>query len=79
MITVRHAAERGAANLGWLDSRHTFSLADSDSVNLGSNPGPPATNRPYIVLYFKFRDRWNSLDISARKPRSLFDCSPSRR
>jgi redox-sensitive bicupin YhaK (pirin superfamily) len=26
MITLRPAAERGAENLGWLDSRHTFSF-----------------------------------------------------
>jgi hypothetical protein len=26
----------------------------SDSVNLGSNQGPPATNRPDIVSYFTF-------------------------
>jgi redox-sensitive bicupin YhaK (pirin superfamily) len=25
MITVRHAADRGTENLGWLDRRHTFS------------------------------------------------------
>ena len=28
MITVRKAADRGSVNLGWLDSKHTFSFGD---------------------------------------------------
>lgn len=28
MMTVRHAGERGLSNLGWLDSRHTFSFSE---------------------------------------------------
>lgn len=28
MITIRRAEERGLSNLGWLDSRHTFSFSD---------------------------------------------------
>jgi len=38
MIAVRHAAERGTVNLGWLDSRHTFSFGhyyDPDHMGFG--------------------------------------------
>ncbi len=33
MITIRHAQERGAANFGWLDSRHTFSFGEYHDPN----------------------------------------------
>lgn len=38
MITIRPAAERGVANFGWLDSRHTFSFGnyrDPEHVHFG--------------------------------------------
>jgi redox-sensitive bicupin YhaK (pirin superfamily) len=38
MIAVRHAAERGTVNLGWLDSQHTFSFGhyyDPDHMGFG--------------------------------------------
>src|ERR1700682_6102457 len=33
-------------------------IADSDSVNLGSNPGPPAIHLPDMTVYFQF-PRWH--------------------
>jgi quercetin 2,3-dioxygenase len=39
MIKVRHATERGTANFGWLDSRHTFSFGDYyDPKQMGFGP-----------------------------------------
>src|SRR5258706_2334022 len=39
MINVRLAAERGTANFGWLDSRHTFSFGDYyDPKEMGFGP-----------------------------------------
>ena len=39
MIAVRKATERGAANFGWLDSRHTFSFGDYyDAKQMGFGP-----------------------------------------
>ena len=38
MITIRHAEERGSVNLGWLESKHTFSFGhfvDPDYMNFG--------------------------------------------
>jgi redox-sensitive bicupin YhaK (pirin superfamily) len=39
MMQIRRAAERGASELGWLDSRHTFSFADYyDPGHMGFGP-----------------------------------------
>jgi hypothetical protein len=39
MITLRSAAERGRANFGWLDSRHSFSFGHYyDSKHMGFGP-----------------------------------------
>jgi len=39
MIDIRRAEERGAANFGWLDSRHTFSFGDYyDAKQMGFGP-----------------------------------------
>jgi quercetin 2,3-dioxygenase len=38
MIKVRHAADRGSVNLGWLDSKHSFSFGhfvDPEYMNFG--------------------------------------------
>jgi len=39
MLLIRRADDRGRANLGWLDSRHTFSFADyNDPRYMGFGP-----------------------------------------
>ncbi len=39
MIDIRHAEERGAANFGWLDRRHSFSFGDYyDAKQMGFGP-----------------------------------------
>jgi redox-sensitive bicupin YhaK (pirin superfamily) len=39
MTTVRHAGNRGVSNLGWLDSRHTFSFGHYyDANHMGFGP-----------------------------------------
>jgi quercetin 2,3-dioxygenase len=39
MLLIRRSEDRGRANLGWLDSRHTFSFADySDPRYMGYGP-----------------------------------------
>src|SRR5438045_6461450 len=39
MMTVRHAGNRGITNLGWLDSRHTFSFGEYyDPQHMGFGP-----------------------------------------
>ncbi len=39
MITIRRAEDRGQANLGWLDSRHTFSFGHyNDPDHMGFGP-----------------------------------------
>ncbi len=39
MIDIRHAQERGVANFGWLNSRHTFSFGEyHDAKHMGFGP-----------------------------------------
>jgi hypothetical protein len=55
-LALVFAQEHGAGLEAWQTRSHR---EDSDSVNLGSNPGPPARNPSDIASYFWF---WQSLE-----------------
>jgi hypothetical protein len=55
LLYALKGTRKDVGSVAGLEMQNQKLIRDSDSVNPGSNPGPPATNRPDIVSYFWFR------------------------